>query len=184
MREIKTVKKLRLITDAAILLILLGLASAMPAGGGLWSGGLAGAAGAAGAAVNRAYYSGNPDKPYVSLMINVYTGGEFIAPMMDVFDGYGVKATFFIGGSFAKNYPDIIREIARRGHELANHGYHHKDAAGLSYKTNFDEIIMAERQIEAICGIKTKLFAPPSGSIGGEMFKAAEALGYRVIMWS
>jgi peptidoglycan/xylan/chitin deacetylase (PgdA/CDA1 family) len=139
---------------------------------------------AAAAGNNRAYYRGNGEKPYVSLMINVYEGAEYIVPIMEVCERYEAKATFFVGGIFAKRNPDLIKNIYERGHELANHGYNHKDAAKLGYKENYDEIVMTERLIEAICGFKTRLFAPPSGSLGGEMFKAAAELKYDVIMWS
>jgi peptidoglycan/xylan/chitin deacetylase (PgdA/CDA1 family) len=133
---------------------------------------------------NKAYYRGNQDRPYVSLMINVYTGEEFIEPIMAVFEEYDVKATFFVGGSFAKRNTDIIKSINDNGHELGNHGYFHRDAEKLGYKENYDEIVMNHRLIEAITGVKMRLFAPPSGSIGNNMFKASDELGYDVIMWS
>ncbi|MDR3293529.1 MAG: polysaccharide deacetylase family protein [Clostridiales bacterium] len=132
----------------------------------------------------QAYYRGNSDRPYVSLMVNVYEGREYVEKMMAVAEEYDVKLTFFIGGCFAKNQTDLIRSIYERGHELANHGYFHRDPAKLSYKENFDEIVMTERLIEAICNVKTSLFAPPSGSMGKEMFRASKELGYDVIMWS
>ena len=133
---------------------------------------------------NRAYYRGNSDKPYVSLMINVYTGKEYIEPMLEVFKEYGAEATFFVGGSFAKNNVELVRKIHGEGFELGNHGYFHRDPAKLSYKENYDEIIMNQRLIEAVCGLKMTLFAPPSGSVGNEMFKAAGEIGCDVIMWS
>jgi peptidoglycan/xylan/chitin deacetylase (PgdA/CDA1 family) len=43
---------------------------------------------------------------------------------------------------------------------------------------------MNHRLIEELCGVKMTLFAPPSGSIGNEMFKAGKALGYDIVMWS
>jgi peptidoglycan/xylan/chitin deacetylase (PgdA/CDA1 family) len=132
----------------------------------------------------QAYYRGNFGKPYVSLMINVYTGGEYIEPMMTVLEEYGVKATFFIGGSFAQRNEDLVKKIHENGHELGNHGYYHRSPEKLSYKENYDEIIMNHRLIEDLCGVKMTLFAPPSGSLGNEMFKAGKTLGYDVIMWS
>jgi peptidoglycan/xylan/chitin deacetylase (PgdA/CDA1 family) len=133
---------------------------------------------------SQAYYRGNSEKPYVSIMINVYTGGEYIEPMMKVFEEFGVKATFFIGGSFAQRNEALVKKIRENGHELGNHGYYHRLPEKLGYKENYDEIFMTHRLIEDLCGVKMTLFAPPSGSVGSEMFKAGKALGYDVIMWS
>jgi len=38
---------------------------------------------------------------------------------------YGVKATFFIVGTMAKNHPDVLREVAQQGHLLGNHSATH-----------------------------------------------------------
>lgn len=46
--------------------------------------------------------------------------------LMDLFDAHGVKVTFFVLGWVAERYPGLVREIVRRGHELACHGYSHQ----------------------------------------------------------
>ncbi|MDR2046762.1 MAG: polysaccharide deacetylase family protein [Clostridiales bacterium] len=166
--------KVGALSNLIIFLVLAALFAAAFTGGGAIT--------AAGG--NRAHYRGNSGRPYVSLMVNVYSGAEFIEPMLKIFDDYGVKATFFVGGSFAERNGNLIKTIYERGHELANHGYFHRDAAKLNYKENYDEIIMNHKLIEELCGIKMRLFAPPSGSVGNEMFKACGNLGYEVIMWS
>ena len=53
---------------------------------------------------------------------------------------YGVKATFFIPGMAAEDYPQEVWEIAAQGHEIALHGYTHEDFASLA----------AEEQREAL----------------------------------
>ena len=40
---------------------------------------------------------------------------------------YQIPATFFVPGFTAELYPDIIKEIAAQGHEIANHGYYHEN---------------------------------------------------------
>jgi polysaccharide deacetylase family protein (PEP-CTERM system associated) len=45
--------------------------------------------------------------------------------ILDLLDELGVKATFFVLGMCAKNYPAIVAEVAARGHELASHGTAH-----------------------------------------------------------
>ncbi|MBI5739837.1 MAG: polysaccharide deacetylase family protein [Nitrospirae bacterium] len=46
--------------------------------------------------------------------------------VLDLLDVYRIKATFFILGWVAEQHPDLVREIHRRGHEIASHSYWHK----------------------------------------------------------
>lgn len=46
--------------------------------------------------------------------------------LMDLFDEFGIKATFFVLGWVAERHEALIREIAERGHEIASHGYSHQ----------------------------------------------------------
>jgi polysaccharide deacetylase family protein (PEP-CTERM system associated) len=46
--------------------------------------------------------------------------------LLDLFEQSNIRATFFVLGWVAKRSPDLVREIARRGHEVASHGMSHK----------------------------------------------------------
>jgi polysaccharide deacetylase family protein (PEP-CTERM system associated) len=48
-----------------------------------------------------------------------------VETLLALLDELDVRATFFVLGMCAKNYPDAVREIAARGHELASHGFEH-----------------------------------------------------------
>jgi polysaccharide deacetylase family protein (PEP-CTERM system associated) len=48
------------------------------------------------------------------------------ARLLDLFGKHGVEATFFVLGWVADRFPDLVREIERRGHEVATHGYSHQ----------------------------------------------------------
>ena len=45
--------------------------------------------------------------------------------VLDILDRYGVKATFFVVGDNVRKYPEIFREVVRRGHSIGNHTFHH-----------------------------------------------------------
>lgn len=47
--------------------------------------------------------------------------------MLDMLDRHGAKATFFVIGAKAQSHPELIRDIARRGHGLGNHTMTHPD---------------------------------------------------------
>jgi polysaccharide deacetylase family protein (PEP-CTERM system associated) len=55
--------------------------------------------------------------------------------LLDLFDETAIKSTFFILGWVAERYPQLVREIHARGHEIASHGYSHQ----LVYKQTPDE---------------------------------------------
>ena len=81
---------------------------------------------------NDVYYSGNENTNKVTLMINVYWGTEYIDEMLKILEKYNVKTTFFVGGTWAVKESDKLQKIVDAGHELANHGYGHKDHSKLS----------------------------------------------------
>jgi len=51
---------------------------------------------------------------------------------LDMLDRYGVKGTFFVLGWTAERHPDVVREIARRGHEIGCHSYGHPEVFKLT----------------------------------------------------
>ena len=136
------------------------------------------------AGVDKAIYKGNEANNNVSLMINVYWGNEYIEGMLDIIEKSDIKVTFFVGGSWAKKNPEILKKIAESGAEIGNHGYYHKDSAKISKAELRDEIVKTNQIIQEICGVKCTLFAPPSGSFDEKTIKVTNELGMDVIMWS
>ena len=130
------------------------------------------------------YYNGRDESQEVSLTFNVYESSENVTKIMDILDEYEVKATFFIGGSWADDNVDCVREIYNRGHELGSHGYFHKDHSKMGYEANLEEIRPSVKLLEMICGKKVTLFAPPSGAFCEDTLSACAYLEMKVIMWS
>ena len=130
------------------------------------------------------YYGGDENGNGVSLTFNIYEGTAQVLKILDVLEEYEAKATFFIGGSWADDNIDCVREIFKRGHELGSHGYFHKDHSKLSYEGNSEEIRPSIKLLEMICGQKISLFAPPSGAFSENTLSVCEALNLKVIMWS
>ena len=130
------------------------------------------------------YYGGDENGNSVTLTFNVYEGTAIVEQILDILDEYEAKATFFIGGAWADDNIDCVREIYRRGHELGSHGYFHKDHSKMSYEANLEEIRPSVKLLEMICGQKITLFAPPSGAFAENTINACTELGLKVIMWS
>ncbi len=131
-----------------------------------------------------AIYHGNKDSNNVSLMFNVYENADVVKKIVDVLDDYGAKSTFFIGGCFADDNTEVLNYIKSSGHELANHGYFHKDHKKLSYENNYNEIVRTNKMISSLTGEEITLFAPPSGAFGVNTLKVCRELNLKVIMWS
>jgi len=67
--------------------------------------------------------------------------------ILELFDRHGVTATFFVLGEVAEREPDLVREIAGRGHEVACHGLHHVDADLLGPERFRDELAAAKKTL-------------------------------------
>ncbi len=130
------------------------------------------------------YYRGNTSQNNVTLMINVYWGNEYLPLMLKTLQEYNVKTTFFVGGMWVAKYPEELINIYEQGHEIANHGFFHKDQSTMSFTENQQEIINTHKLVRQYLGIEMNLFAPPSGAFNNDTIQAAQALDYQVIMWS
>ena len=51
---------------------------------------------------------------------------------LDLLDRYDAKATFFVLGWVAEQLPELIREVADRGHEVASRGFYHRNIRDLT----------------------------------------------------
>jgi len=129
-------------------------------------------------------YNGNQSSNKISLMFNVYSGTEFIKPILNILKEYNIYITFFVGGIWAEKNLATLTNILDNGHEIGNHGYLHLDQNTLDYKQNYEEIINCDKLIEVYTGYDMSLFAPPSGAYNNATIEAASNLGYTTIMWT
>lgn len=131
-----------------------------------------------------AIYNGNRQNKKISLMFNVYENTQVVNGIVETLNSYNVKGTFFVGGCWADDNGETLKNIVDSGHEIANHGYFHKDHKKLNLEQNKQEIFLTSSIVSALCGVKPTLFAPPSGSFSDLTLEACYELGYKVIMWS
>ena len=129
-------------------------------------------------------YKGNETKQVVALECNVVWGTEYMEPMLDTLKEKDIRITFFVGGEWARDNPDLLKRMAEEGHEIGNHGYSHRHHNNLNLEGNRKEILDTEKVIEAAIGVKTSLFAPPYGEFNDITLQAADSLGYRTVLWS
>jgi peptidoglycan/xylan/chitin deacetylase (PgdA/CDA1 family) len=91
--------------------------------------------------------------------------------LLDELDAFGLSATFFVEAINCELYPDALREIGARGHELGLHGWRHEEWTSLSAGEERETIARGMRAFEAL-GLPPRGFRPP----GGEMNARSPAL--------
>ena len=99
--------------------------------------------------------------------------------LLNTFDRMNIKCTFFVLGWFAENYPDIVRDIHKRGHEIGSHGMTHVpnnrlDNDGLVY-----EISESKRQLESVIGNEVLGYRASSYSISERVLEEIHRSGDR-----
>jgi len=129
-------------------------------------------------------YQGSAGEKKIALTFNVVWGEEYIPQLIESLKDNSVPATFFIGGQWAEDFPELTKEIVRGGHEVGSHGYSHPHPDRISLSANIDEIEKTEEVLNRVAGVKPTLFAPPYGERSEVVLRAAEEAGYTTILWS
>lgn len=110
---------------------------------------------------------------------------QWTPPLLDMLDAGGHRATFFLIGERAERYPAVVADIARRGHEVANHTWAH------SFTTVFTaprrlakELQRANDVIERSAGMRPRWFRPPVGLLSPRIPLAVDAAGLQLVAWT
>jgi polysaccharide deacetylase family protein (PEP-CTERM system associated) len=85
--------------------------------------------------------------------------------ILSLLDTRNVKATFFILGWTAQKYPDLVKNIFYKGHEVACHGYYHRLIYELTPDEFREDTRKAKNILEQITGTKIIGYRAPSYSI-------------------
>lgn len=96
--------------------------------------------------------------------------------VLSVLEEFGVKATFFILGWVAEEVPELVKEIAEGGHELACHGYDHQLVYRQGRHCFREDVRKSRRIIEDIAGLPLAGYRAPSFSITEESRWALDIL--------
>lgn len=103
--------------------------------------------------------------------------------LLDLYERYNVKSTFFIVGSMAEKFPEVVKMIKGRGHEIASHGYSHEvDEAFdvLPYATQLDHLVRSKKILEDISGEEVLSFRAPALRVNANTPKALVEAGYKI----
>lgn len=101
--------------------------------------------------------------------------------MLELLKEEQVPATFFLLGENVELYGDVVKEIAKEGHLIGNHTYHHVQVTSLSLEEACKEIQETSDLIEELTGTGTEYVRPPFGTWNEEL---EERLNLIPVMWS
>ncbi len=95
---------------------------------------------------------------------------------LDLLDEFDIKATFFVLGWIADEMPEVVREVATRGHEIASKGYYHHSLSQLS-RTEFRHDLQRSREaLERATGTRVHGYRIAHGWFGPEDLWALDVL--------
>ncbi len=107
--------------------------------------------------------------------------GLYTSDLIDRLNERDVKATFFIVGSNAEYYPDVIKKAAESGHQIGNHSYDHSLLTKLNADEIQNEIDSTNRLLKQADGNDTHYLRPPYGEYNSDVASAANA---PMVYWS
>jgi polysaccharide deacetylase family sporulation protein PdaB len=120
----------------------------------------------------------------VAITLDGTWGADYTEQILDIFDKYDIKITFFFAGYWLEKYPELVKRIAAEGHEIGNHTYTHPHCNSLSREELIKELTDTNRLIKELIGKESKLFRPPFGEYNNQVIRTANELGFQVIQWS
>ncbi len=129
-------------------------------------------------------YSVDRSDNKIAISFDAAWGGDKTEKILDILDEYGVKTTFFIVDIWTQRYPELVKEIAARGHDIGNHSATHPKMSALSREKIRQELDAMANNAQAVAGVKPTLFRPPYGDYNNDVVLTARAAGYEVIQWS
>jgi len=134
-----------------------------------------------------------PDPSLLALTFDDGPNPAHTPQFLSLLERYAVPATFFLVGRFARACPELVREIADRGHSIGNHTETHANLAFLPPGRIAQELRACQESIRSALRPSDQdaqdalpiLMRPPFGYRGPQLWSAIRSVGLRgVAMWS
>ena len=129
-------------------------------------------------------YRVESDKKQVAISFDAAWGNEQTSTLLDILDQYGVKSTFFLVGDWVENYPDDVKEIFSRGHDVGNHSATHPHMAQLSKEEQLKEIDSCNEAVKALTDHVPTLFRAPYGEYDNNLVSGLKERDMYCVQWN
>lgn len=128
---------------------------------------------------------GPSDAPYLAMTFDDGPHPSLTPALLDTLKARDIRATFFVIGSMAARYPDVIRRMADEGHEIGNHTWSHVFLKSHDDEAILDEIDRTAALVETLTGRAPALLRPPYGALTPRQRDMVhEARGLPTVLWS
>ena len=120
-----------------------------------------------------------PEKPGESTVYLTFDDGPIpeVTPwVLKVLDDFEAKATFFMVGQNVERYPELLKEVLKRGHQVGNHSLHHIRGLSISAEEYRKDVELCEKYTGSI------LFLPPHGWLTPSQLRMMKRY-YKVVMF-
>ena len=129
-------------------------------------------------------YASGDGRRRVALTFDDGPHPKYTPQILDILAEYHVPATFFVVGSNAEYYPQLVERIHREGHEIGNHTFHHRHVSKMTDEELLADVLACRRVIEDLTGRPPTLFRPPEGICNDSVKAICEKLDMTIIIWS
>jgi peptidoglycan/xylan/chitin deacetylase (PgdA/CDA1 family) len=109
---------------------------------------------------------------------------EFTPEVLNILQEFGVRATFYVVGNRAEQFPELIQRIAAAGHEIASHSHTHPHFRRIPWSQARQELTTAERAIRGAGAALSRQLRPPFGDLSLKTLLSAWSVGLTVVLWS
>ncbi len=124
------------------------------------------------------------DGPYVAMTFDDGPHASNTPRLLDMLKQRNIKATFFVVGQCAAEYPAIMKRIVAEGHEVANHSWSHPLLSKMGEGSVTEQLQKTHDAIVNTTGVVPKVMRPPYGGFTANQRAWANGKwGYKIILW-
>ena len=125
-----------------------------------------------------------PGAKLVALTFDDGPGKNTTPRLLDELKKRQAKATFFVVGTNAERYPDILKRMDAEGHVIGSHTWSHKNLTKVSKAELEDQLQRCSDAIEKAVGHGPALLRPPGGSYDNRLLAYCREIGLPLANWS
>ncbi len=111
-------------------------------------------------------------------------GNEQTDGLLKTLDEYKVKTTFFLVGDWVKKYPESVKKIAKKGHDVGNHSSTHPHMSSLGAEEMKTQLTDCNNEIKKLTGKSPTLFRPPYGDYNNEVVNTVTGMNMYCVQWN
>ncbi|WP_407309349.1 polysaccharide deacetylase family protein [Desulfosporosinus sp. SB140] len=126
------------------------------------------------------YYMAHTQEKVVALTFDDGPDPIDTPEVLDILKEKGVRATFFVLGQAVQENPNLLKRLAKEGHEIENHSFNH------DYQQHqlLTEINQTDQEVYAATGTHTHFYRPPGGFLTKWQLENIKKNGHIVALWS